>query len=63
LKIQVVPFEIIGIFSHEVSTMKCPKCQFENPEGAKFCNECGHRLEEVAEAGKSVPAFKGEKSI
>jgi len=41
--------------------MKCPRCQTENPEGARFCNECGHRLEEVAEAGKSVPAFKGER--
>ena len=25
--------------------MKCPKCQFDNPEGAKFCNECGNKLE------------------
>jgi len=25
--------------------MKCPKCQFEIPEGAKFCNECGNKLE------------------
>jgi len=25
--------------------MKCPKCQFENPEDAKFCNECGSKLE------------------
>ena len=25
--------------------MKCPKCQFENDDGAKFCNECGHKLE------------------
>jgi class 3 adenylate cyclase len=25
--------------------MKCPKCQFDNREGAKFCNECGHRFE------------------
>ena len=24
--------------------MKCPKCQFENPEGFKFCGECGHNL-------------------
>lgn len=24
--------------------MKCPKCQAENPEGAKFCEECGTRL-------------------
>jgi PAS domain S-box-containing protein len=25
--------------------MKCPKCQFDNPEGAKFCNECAQKLE------------------
>ena len=25
--------------------MKCPKCQFENVDGAKFCNECGSKLE------------------
>jgi predicted ATPase/class 3 adenylate cyclase len=27
--------------------MKCPKCQFDNPEGAKFCVECGNKLELV----------------
>ena len=25
--------------------MKCPKCQFENPADAKFCNQCGNKLE------------------
>ncbi len=25
--------------------MRCPKCQFDNREGAKFCNECGHKFE------------------
>jgi class 3 adenylate cyclase/tetratricopeptide (TPR) repeat protein/energy-coupling factor transporter ATP-binding protein EcfA2 len=30
--------------------MKCPKCQFENTEGAKFCNECGNKLEVVCPA-------------
>jgi class 3 adenylate cyclase len=25
--------------------MKCPKCQFDNREEAKFCNECGHKFE------------------
>ncbi|UCE55250.1 MAG: AAA family ATPase, partial [Desulfobacterales bacterium] len=25
--------------------MKCPKCQFDNREGAKFCKECGVKLE------------------
>jgi class 3 adenylate cyclase/tetratricopeptide (TPR) repeat protein len=26
--------------------MKCPKCQTENPEGAKFCTECAHKFGE-----------------
>ena len=25
--------------------MICLKCQFENPNGAKFCNECGNKLQ------------------
>ncbi|KKK53545.1 hypothetical protein LCGC14_3093720, partial [marine sediment metagenome] len=25
--------------------MECSECQFENAEGAKFCNECGNQLE------------------
>jgi class 3 adenylate cyclase len=25
--------------------MQCPECQFENREGAKFCKECGEKLE------------------
>ena len=25
--------------------MKCPSCQFENPAGAKFCNNCGSKLD------------------
>jgi class 3 adenylate cyclase/tetratricopeptide (TPR) repeat protein len=27
--------------------VKCPKCQFENAEGIKFCGECGAKLERV----------------
>ncbi len=34
--------------------MKCPKCQAENREGAKFCDECGGKLELVcSECGKT----------
>jgi len=33
--------------------MKCPKCQTENKEGARFCNECGTRLEIICEKCKS----------
>ena len=25
--------------------MKCPKCQFENREGAKFCIKCGEKFD------------------
>jgi len=25
--------------------MKCPKCQFENPDDAQFCIECGNSIE------------------
>ena len=36
--------------------MKCPKCQFANPEGARFCNECGSPLEMTCpECGKANP--------
>ena len=27
--------------------MQCPKCQFENPSGIKFCGECGAKLERI----------------
>ncbi len=27
--------------------MKCPKCQFANPEGVNFCVECGNKLEKI----------------
>lgn len=34
--------------------MRCLSCGFENPEGAKFCNECGNRLEIVcSKCGKT----------
>src|SRR5712692_189673 len=27
------------------STMRCPRCQSENPDDHRFCGECGARLE------------------
>ena len=36
--------------------MKCPKCEFENREGAKFCLGCGERLElKCPNCGKTLP--------
>ena len=29
----------------EGTKMLCPKCQFENPDDAKFCIECASRME------------------
>ena len=34
--------------------MKCPECQFENPEGAKFCNGCGNKFEVACPACNQV---------
>ncbi|MBW2345657.1 MAG: zinc ribbon domain-containing protein, partial [Deltaproteobacteria bacterium] len=40
--------------------MKCPKCQFENPESVKFCGECGAELEKICPKCNSAnpPRFK-----
>ncbi len=38
--------------------MKCPKCQFENPETQKYCGECGSKLEKVCpNCGRTNPAL------
>ena len=40
--------------------MKCPKCKTENPEGMKFCGECGAKLEKICPHCNSSnpPQFK-----
>ncbi|HLE86531.1 MAG TPA: zinc ribbon domain-containing protein, partial [Candidatus Brocadiaceae bacterium] len=36
--------------------MKCSKCQYDNPEGARFCGECGIKLEiKCQSCGKGNP--------
>ncbi len=36
--------------------MKCPKCQTENRDGVKFCEECGTRMEiECPGCGAKIP--------
>jgi class 3 adenylate cyclase/tetratricopeptide (TPR) repeat protein len=40
----------------EGSTLECPKCQFDNREGVKFCEECGSKFELECPACKtSIP--------
>jgi class 3 adenylate cyclase/tetratricopeptide (TPR) repeat protein len=34
--------------------MQCPKCQFQNPDGLKFCNDCGQKLTIVCPSCQSV---------
>ncbi len=37
--------------------MKCPKCQYENREGAKFCLKCGEKFEvNCPNCGNSLPS-------
>ena len=44
----------------ESMSVKCPKCQFENPETNKFCAECGTKLVQVCpQCG--TEKFLGEK--
>ena len=38
--------------------MKCPHCHFENPEGAKFCNECGNRMAPGSELSSQLLSFE-----
>ena len=37
--------------------MRCPKCQFENPDDAQFCIECGNPIEfHCPQCGAITPA-------
>jgi hypothetical protein len=42
-------------FCPEGFELKCSKCQFENPEGAKFCNDCRQAL--------LLPNFQAPKDL
>ena len=36
--------------------MKCSKCQYENPEGSRFCLECGEKIDlNCPECGRDLP--------
>ncbi len=33
------------LFNLEIKMVGCPSCKSDNPDGAKFCNSCGHKIE------------------
>jgi class 3 adenylate cyclase len=37
--------------------MKCPRCQHENPEDARFCNRCAQELTPSSEASSQALSF------
>jgi class 3 adenylate cyclase/tetratricopeptide (TPR) repeat protein len=39
----------------------CPACGADNPDGAKFCNACGERLEPTSPTGREAPS--GERRV
>jgi len=43
-----------------LSAMRCPKCQFENREGVKFCEGCGAKMEsKCPSCGATAPHKQG----
>ncbi len=42
--------------------MRCPDCQFENPEGHRFCGQCGHQLEEQQPIAQARPTLDAERN-
>ena len=41
--------------------MKCPKCNFENPEDFQFCGKCGKELGPAVKKQEAVPSTGGER--
>jgi serine/threonine protein kinase/tetratricopeptide (TPR) repeat protein len=37
--------------------MKCPECQFQNPEDTLFCGQCGARLKSTKKTGEKRPSY------
>ncbi len=43
--------------------MLCPSCGHENPEGSKFCSQCGEPLTAMAETTRVIPAIPEETAL
>src|ERR687892_2930444 len=42
---------------------RCGACGADNPEGARFCNACGERLEEASSLGARAGMPSGERRV
>lgn len=40
-------FQPPSMLSARVCPMKCQNCQFDNPDGMKFCGQCGRELQSL----------------
>jgi class 3 adenylate cyclase/predicted ATPase len=48
---------LLGITCERIELMRCPHCQFDNRDAAKFCEECGSRLARICPGcGQEVSA-------
>lgn len=43
--------------------MKCPNCQFENPDSAKFCKSCGHKLSGLSSQPSAAPESAAASAV
>jgi len=43
--------------------MLCPECQFENPEGHRFCGQCGRELQADPSLSRPRPAPDSERKV
>ena len=41
--------------------MHCPDCDYQNPEEAKFCNECGCHLVETLDTAEAALQTESER--
>jgi len=41
--------------------MHCPDCDYQNPEEAKFCNECGCHLVETLDSAEAALQTESER--
>src|SRR3954466_14587575 len=53
-----------AFFAPEETDVRCPRCGHDNPDGSRFCAQCGAALsqERVGESTSVIPKVGGEES-